>query len=127
MWMRQYLAALDRQRLILWFAFLWFVTMAFRYAGGDVSVWLRSFGIAAIVGSILTLNATPPAGRLRDLGFWPVLRFFLIPACVASFSSFAKGHPFSLIFPLNLKENMMAGIVIAGFGGMVWLAKRGAR
>lgn len=124
MQLRHYLRALDRRRLVLWLAFLWFVTMAFRYADGDVSVWLRSCGIAAIVGSILTLNALPPAGRLRDLGVWPVLRFFLIPVCVASFSSFAKGHPFFLIFPLNLWENAIGAAVLLGFGGVVWWAKR---
>lgn len=53
--------------------------MAVRYAGPDPESWLRSLGIAAIVGTILTINATPHGGRISDLGFWAIFRFFLIP------------------------------------------------
>lgn len=119
-----YFATLDRRRLILWGSFLWYVTMTVRYADGAPSLWLHSLGIAAIVGLILALNAAPPNGRIRDLGFWPVLRFFLIPFCVASFSAFTKGHAFFLIFPMNLTENIVAGGILALFCGVVWAARK---
>lgn len=119
-----YFAALDRRRIILWCSFLWYVTMAVRYADRDLSLWLHSLGIAAIVGVILALNAAPAHGRMRDLGFWPLLRFFLIPFCVASFSAFAKGHAFFLIFPMNLAENITSGTILALFCLGGWVARK---
>lgn len=120
-----YLASLDARRTVLWSAFLWYLAMAFRYGEFEPSVWQHSVGIAVVVGVILTLNAAPPRGRVRDLGLWAVLRFFLIPFCVASFSAFARGHAFVLIFPAKLAENIVAGSLIAVFCVLVWLAKRG--
>lgn len=119
-----YFVSLDRRRIMLWCAFLWYVMMAVRYADRDLSLWLHSLGIAAIVGVILALNAAPANGRIRDLGFWPVLRFFLIPFCVASFSAFAKGHAFFLIFPMNLAETLTSGAILALFCVGVWVARK---
>lgn len=120
-----YLASLDARRTVLWSAFFWYLAMAVRYGEFEPSVWQHSIGIAVVVGVILTLNAAPPQGRVRDLGFWPVLRFFLIPFCVASFSAFARGRAFVLIFPAKAAENVVAGGLIALFCLLVWLAKRG--
>ena len=115
----RYLATLDRRRFILWSAFLWYAAITIRHGEGDHATWLRSVGIAAIVGSILTLNAAPAGRRWRDLGFWPAFRFFLIPFCVSSFSSLAKGREFFLIFPLNATDNLAAAGAIALFAGIV--------
>lgn len=120
----RYLAALDLRRSLLWCAFLWYLVMAMYYAGHDPALWLHSVGIAAIVGVVLTLNAMPPGVRVRALGFWPVFRFFLIPFCVASFSAFAKGRAFFLIFPLNPQQDIVACSVLAVFGGLVMIARQ---
>jgi len=98
--------------------------MAVRYAGTKPESWLRALGIAAIVGTILTVNATPHGGRISDLGFWAIFRFFLIPFCVASFSAFSKDHAFFLIFPINLKDTATTIGLIALFCAVVWLAKK---
>lgn len=123
-WLIGYLATLDRRKIILWCAFLWYVTMVVNYADRDRSWWRHALGIAVIVGVILALNAAPPHGRIRDLGFWPLLRFFLIPFCVASFSAFTKGHEFFLIFPMNPAENLTAGGILALFCIGVWVARK---
>lgn len=119
-----YFAALDRRRATLWCSFLWYVTMDVRYADSAPSMWLHSLGIAAIVGITLTLNAVSPSGRIRDLGFWPVLLFFLIPFCVASFSVFSEDHAFFLIFPLNVIDNSVSLGLVACFCALVWFAKK---
>ncbi|MBI4624655.1 MAG: hypothetical protein HY736_15730 [Verrucomicrobia bacterium] len=119
----RYLANLDRRRFTLWSAFLWYAAIAIRHADGDYAAWLRSLGIAAIVGSILMLNATPPNGRWRNLEFWPAFRLFLIPFCVSSFASLAKGRDFFLIFPLNATDNLVAAGVIALFASAVAVAR----
>jgi hypothetical protein len=60
----RYFATLDFRRFILWSAFLWYATIAIRSGDGDLAAWGRSFGIAVIVGSILTLNAdSRPIGK----------------------------------------------------------------
>lgn len=119
-----YLASMDARRTVLWSALLWYLAMAIRYGERGLSVWQHSLGIAMIVGMMLALNAVPSGKRVRDLGFWPLLRFFLIPFCVASFSAFARGHAFVLIFPINLAENIAGGGLIGLFCALVWLAKR---
>ncbi len=120
----RYLAALNLRRFILWSAFLWYVMMASRYGVSDLAVWLRSLGIGLLVGAILTLNAVPPSGRIRDVGLWPTFRFFVIPFCVSSFSALTKGRAFFLIFPLNAKENVAAAGVIFIFGCGVYGARQ---
>lgn len=119
----RYLATLDRRRFILWTAFLWYATIAIRLGDGDHAEWLRSMGIAVIVGSILTLNAVPAQGRWRDVEFWPAFRFFLIPFCVSSFSALAKGRDFFLIFPLDATDNLAAVGVIVLFAGGAAVAR----
>ncbi len=120
----RYLAAFDLRRFILWSAFLWYAMIATRYSVSDPAVWLRSLGIGVLVGAILTLNAVPGNGRIRDVGVWPTFRFFVIPFCVSSFSALTKGRAFFLIFPLNAKENVAAAGVIFLFGSGVYAARQ---
>lgn len=120
----RYLSALDHRRIVLWCAVIWYAAVAVRYAERDAVPWLRSLGIAAIVGIILALNATPRGGQIRGLGFWPIFRFFLIPFCVASFSAFTKGHAFFLIFPANVSGNATPVGAIALFCAFVWGVKK---
>ncbi|MDO8545476.1 MAG: hypothetical protein Q7S40_33965 [Opitutaceae bacterium] len=122
--MIRYLASIDRRKMILWFAFLWYVAIVTCYASADPALWARAGGIAVIVGTILTLNAVPRTGRVRDLGFWPVFRFFLIPFCVSSFSTLTTNRAFFLIFPPNLNQTILAVAVIIVFIAGVLVARR---
>ncbi|MBI5771208.1 MAG: hypothetical protein HZA93_25770 [Verrucomicrobia bacterium] len=120
----RYLSTLDHRRIVLWGAGIWYAALAVRYAERDAALWLRALGIAAIVGSMLVLNAVPTGGRIRDVGFWPAFRFFLVPFCVSSFAAFTKGHPFLLIFPTDLAANTTPLGALAVFGLIVWIAKK---
>lgn len=92
--MIRYLATLDYQKGILWDAFLWYLVMAIFYAAAAPMVWLRSFGLAGVVGRCW--RSTPPRLAVES-GSWDFGRrgrFYLIPFCVASFSAFTKEHAF---------------------------------
>lgn len=117
------LSTLNHARIILWCAFIWYAAMVARYGEPKPALWVRSLGLAAIVGTILTLNAVPRSGGIRGLGFWPLFRFFLIPFCVSSFSTFTTGHGFILIFPPSRPGNASAVIPVVIFRTVVGVAK----
>lgn len=111
----RYLALLDNRRLLLWSAFIWYVVIMARHATASSAVWLNSAGIAAVISVILAANAIPPGRKWRDLGFWPLARFFLIPFCVSSFSAVMHKAGLVLIFPRDLTDNLVAGRTVALF------------
>ncbi|MBI4657570.1 MAG: hypothetical protein HY735_01765 [Verrucomicrobia bacterium] len=119
-----YFAALSPGRLTLWCSFIWYLVIAVRYFDGDAKLWTTSLGLTAIVGSILTINACPAGGGPRSLDKWQLLRFFLIPFCVSSFSALVKGRGFVLIFPPEPRENLTAGGACFLFCLFVLLTKR---
>lgn len=118
-----YLARLETRRLLLWSAFIWYAVTMARHATADPRVWLGAAGIAAVVGVMLTANAIPAGGSWREPGFWPTLRFFLIPFCVASFSSVMREVGLVVIFPRHLPDNLWAGGAVGAF----WLLCAAAR
>lgn len=123
----RYLARLDNRRLLLWSAFLWYVAIMARHATASLPVWLNSAGIAAVISVILAANAVPPGRKWRDLGFWPLARFFLIPFCVSSFSAVMTKAGLMLIFPRNLTDNLVAVGTVAGFLLLCAAARRWTR
>lgn len=110
-----YLTRLDARRLLLWSALLWYAVTMARHATADPRVWLGAAGIASVVGVMLAANAIPAGGSWRGLGFWPALRFFLIPFCVASFSSVMREVGLVVVFPRNLPDNLWAGGAVTAF------------
>ena len=110
-----YLVRLDNRRRLLWSAFLWYVAMMARHATATPTVWLNSAGIAVVISVILAATAIPPGGKWRDLGFWPLARFFLIPFCVSSFSAVMTKAGLVLIFPRNLADNLVATGAVVSF------------
>lgn len=110
-----YLARLDNRRLLLWSAFLWYVAIMARHATASPAVWINSAGIATVISVILAANAIPPGRKWRDLGFWPLARFFLIPFCVSSFSAVMHKAGLVLIFPRNLTDNLVAAGTVGLF------------
>mgnify|MGYP000554305533 CR=1 FL=1 len=122
-----YLAQLDSRRKLLWSAFIWYAVMMGRHAAFIPEPWLKAIGIAMVVGLILVANAVPVGKTWRDLGLWPLLRCFLIPFCVSSFSTATSEVQMVAIFPRNLADNMIGGAAVAGFfvlSGVARLLKR---
>ncbi len=125
--MIHYLARLDNRRLLLWSAFLWYVAIMARHATASPVLWLNSAGIAAVIGVILAANAIPPGRKWRELGFWPLARFFLIPFCVSSFSAVMNRVGLVLIFPHNVADNLVAAGTVALFLLVFAAARRWGR
>ncbi|MBW8780690.1 MAG: hypothetical protein JF599_02215 [Verrucomicrobia bacterium] len=110
--MPSYFASLRLPRLILWCYLCWYLTIAVLYFDPSPGLWLSSLGISSIIGSALLLSIHSPGRRLDR---WTVFRLFLMPFCVSSYSCLIKGRNFLLIFPPELKPNLLALAACAGF------------
>jgi hypothetical protein len=66
------------------------------------AIWLNALGISVIIGIALYLSVREPGKPPPDR--WTVLRLFMMPFCVSSFSQLIKGRGFVLVFPPDLHE-----------------------
>lgn len=108
-----YLANLSAGRQVLWCYLIWYLVMAASHFDPSPHLWLTALGISAIMGIALYLSFSTPGHRPDR---WHVLRLFLIPFCVASFSALVKDRGFILIFSPRLEED---GIAFALCGALV--------
>jgi hypothetical protein len=118
-----YLRALSAPRTLLWCYFLWWGFVAFRYFDPHPSLWLSSLGLSGIIGTGLYFSTAYAGTTRRPLGFWPVLRFYLMPFCVSSFAALIKDHGFVLIFHPDAEGNLLASACCAVFCAIVLLSK----
>jgi hypothetical protein len=119
-----YLRGLSAPRALLWCYLLWYAFAAVRYFDPNPTLWLSSVGLSAIIGAGLYISTAYAGATRRELGFWPVFRFFLMPFCVSSFAALIKGHGFVLIFHPNAGDNLRALALCATFSAIVWVARR---
>jgi hypothetical protein len=119
-----YLAKLSAGRQVLWCYLAWYLVMAVLYFDPSPSLWLTALGISAIMGVALFLALTPPGARPDR---WHVMRLFLIPFCVASFSALVKDRGFILVFSPSIAENALALSLCAAFLIACLLARRFGR
>ncbi|MBI1345985.1 hypothetical protein GC163_06820 [bacterium] len=91
-----YLGHLSLNRLILWCYLLWYLTIVALYFEPRWNLWLSSVGMSAIIGFALVLSTTNGQHRPDR---WTIMRLFLMPFCVSSYSAIIKGRGFWLIFP----------------------------
>ncbi len=119
----RYLRQLDRARLILWCYAIWYSVVLVRYFDASPALWFTSLGLSAIIGLALWLSTRAAIGTSR-LGGWGLFRLFLMPFCVSSFAALVKGREFVLIFSPQLRENLIALALCAGFCGFIAALKR---
>ncbi len=120
----RYLANLSKGRLILWCYFIWYVVVLVRYFDPSPRLWLTSLGLSLIIGAALFIS-TAKAGAVRvELGRWQVIRLFLMPFCVSSFSALVKGRGFVLIFSPKPVEILAGAGLCALLCVLVFLLKR---
>jgi hypothetical protein len=119
-----YLRELSAARTLLWCYLIWYAFTAVRYFDPTLSLWASAVGLSAIIGTGLYLSTAYAGPKRRDLGFWPIFRFYLMPFCVSSFAALIKGRDFVLIFHPNVEDNLKALALCAAFSGMVWGLKR---
>jgi|SRR3954470_6072262 hypothetical protein len=98
----RYLANATAGKIALWCFLLWYVATVIHHFDPAPAIWLNALGISAIVGVALYLSVREPGRPPPDR--WTVLRLFLMPFCVSSFSSLIKGRGFVLVFPPDLHE-----------------------
>jgi hypothetical protein len=120
----RYLANLSKGRLILWCYFIWYVVVLVRYFDPSLRLWLTSLGLSLIIGVALFIS-TAKAGAARvELGRWQVIRLFMMPFCVSSFTALVKGRGFVLIFSPKPVEILMGAGLCALLCAAVFLLKR---
>jgi hypothetical protein len=124
--MLRYLRNLSTGRLILWCYFIWYLVVLVRYFDPNPRMWGTSFGLCLIIGFALYVNTAHSGPRRLHLGFWPVVRLFMMPLCVSSFSALVKGKGFVLIFSPNLWEVAAALGIIAALCLARYVARRTA-
>jgi hypothetical protein len=119
-----YLANLSKGRLILWCYFIWYLVVLVRYFDPSARLWLTSLGLSLIIGFALFVSTTAAGDKKVKLERWQVIRLFMMPFCVSSFSALVKGKGFTLIFSPDPKEILIAVGFCAALCGTVALLKR---
>jgi hypothetical protein len=120
----RYLSNLSKGRLILWCYFIWYLVVLVRYFDPSPRLWLTSFGLSLIIGFALYVSTTVAGENKVKLERWQVIRLFMMPFCVSSFSALVKGRGFFLIFSPNLGEILIAVGLCATLCGAVAVLKR---
>jgi hypothetical protein len=98
----RYFATLPAGKVVLWCFLIWYVSTVIHHFDPTPGIWLNALGISAIIGVALYLSVLEPGKARPDR--WTVLRLFLMPFCVSSFSQLIKGRGFVLVFPPSLEE-----------------------
>jgi hypothetical protein len=119
-----YLTNLSKGRLILWCYFIWYLVVLERYFDPSPRLWLTSLGLSLIIGFALFVSTTAAGEKKVKLERWQVIRLFMMPFCVSSFSALVKGKGFILIFSPDPKEILIAVGFCAALCGTVALLKR---
>jgi len=119
-----YLSNLSKGRLILWCYFIWYLVVLVRYFDPSPRLWLTSLGLSLIIGFALYVSTTAAGETKVKLERWQIIRLFMMPLCVSSFSALVKGRGFFLIFSPNLDEILIAVGLCAVLCGTVALLKR---
>ena len=118
----RYFANLTAGRIILWCYLIWYLVVLVRYFDPSLRIWLTSVGLSAIVGTGLYLSSTAHGNQLAC---WQIIRLYLMPFFVSSFSALVKGKGFVLIFSPNPVEVLVAVGLCALLWGTVYALKRG--
>lgn len=107
--MFRYLSNLSTAMKVLWSYLIWYLYFVYKYFDPDVELWVRSLGIALLVGFALNLNAFCSIKAIvKTPNKCQPLRFFIIPFCVSSFPVLVNDKGFFLFLSPIVKENMIA-------------------
>ena len=98
----RYLANLAGGKIALWCFFLWYLATVIHHFDRSPAIWLNALGISFVIGIALYLSVREPGKPPPDR--WTVLRLFMMPFCVSSFSALIKGKGFVLVFPPDIHE-----------------------
>jgi hypothetical protein len=120
-----YLARLSGGRIALWCFFIWYLATVVHHFDPAPAIWLNALGISGIIGVALYLSVREPGRPPPDR--WTVLRLFMMPFCVSSFSQLIKDRGFVLIFPPDPREIAISLGACAAFVAVVVATRKLAR
>ncbi len=121
----RYFANLAPGKIVLWCFLIWYFATAIHHFDASPAIWLNAVGISAIIGIALYLSVREPGKPPPDR--WTLVRLFLMPFCVSSFSQLIKGKGFVLVFPPSLHENLVSLAACAVFVLLVSIVRRVSR
>ena len=116
----RYFVNLTTGRIILWCYLIWYLVVLAHYFDPSLRIWLTSVGLAAIVGAALYISSTAHGNKLSA---WQIIRLFLMPFFVSSFSALVKGRGFILVFSPKAGEILLALGLCGLFCVTVWIFK----
>ncbi len=95
--MLAYLSSLSSSKIVLWCYLIWYLATVAFYFDPSPAIWLNSLGISVVIGIDLMLSIDSSASWRENK--WQIIRLFLMPWAVSSFSSLIKGQGYWLIIP----------------------------
>jgi hypothetical protein len=119
----RYLAELKSGKVVLWCYLIWYITMVAIYFDARPRIWLSSLGISVLVGVALILSTTGSWREVCCVNRWQLLRLFIMPFCVSSFSALIKERGFVLFFSPLWREDALAGGFCVLFCALVYGVK----
>lgn len=119
-----YLATLTVPRLVLWCYLIWWLFTVTRYFDPSLRLWLSSLGLSAIIGTALYLSTAYGSAQKTRLERWQIVRLYMMPLCVSSFSAIIKDKGFVLVFHPTLAANVAGLVLCLGFCGLVFVARQ---
>ena len=122
--MIRYLSNLSNGRLVLWCYFIWYLVVLARYFDASLRLWLTSLGLSFIIGFALFISTTAAGENKVTLDRWQILRLYLMPFCVSSFSALVKDRGFVLIFSPKPGEIIVAAVLCALLCGVTVILRR---
>ena len=120
----QYFAGLTHGRVVLWCYAIWYTVNVAHHFDARPRLWLTSIGLSVIIGVALVISTRSSSQGTMALERWQVFRLFLMPFCVSSFAALVKDAGYVLIFPPNLRENLLGLALIAAFVLLVLALKK---
>ena len=118
--MIRYIKQLEPTKTILWCYLIWYFAIVSQYFDPAPNLWLSSVGIAILIGFALNLAA---AQKNQRLDRWVIIRLYVFPFCVSSYSALIKGKGFFLLFPTDSKPLLIGFFSCLSFLCFVYLVK----
>lgn len=119
-----YLAGLTRGRFLLWMYFFWWAVVVVRYFDPSPRLWLTSAGVSVVIGIALYISTSRAGSTRVRLETWSVIRLFLTPFCVSSFSALVKNRGFIVVFSTHWQDAAIFASTAGVFGLVVLAARR---
>jgi Na+/H+ antiporter NhaC len=114
-WLIQYIYEIKLDKIILWCYLIWYLIIIYFYFDPALKLWSNSVGISAVIGTGLMLSVSSSKvdgieqlDKTNEKDYWQMLRLYLMPFCVSSFSALIKDQGFILFISPKIQENLIA-------------------